>query len=184
MMNGCGAAWYASCSLGSQSGLNLLREPWEKMEREGRLPNSKDNVKYKVYSIRSEKLGAAMSLVFTHDDENFISVSLCITQGNEHSQSFLRSQELDKGIAWKLKLHGELTTTSRYILRTLIKTWKEFGDYIYLTNNCQHFASSALKAFGLPNAPITDTTFVAGAGIAGIVVVGIAALVGAVLGKK
>ena len=170
MMDSC-VAWYAQCSVGSQSGIHLLQEPWEKMAKEGRMPNPGDKTQYKVYSLRSERLGAAMSLVFTHDDKTFISVNLCIEKEKETPQCFPVSTVLDKDVAWKLKLHGELTSSAQEITGRIVSVWKSFGNYNYLTNNCQDFAKATLKEFNLPDVPLDDRTFLMKVG-GGLTVVG------------
>ena len=151
------------------------------------MPKLDDRTQYKVYSIRPKGLGTAMSLVFTHDDETFISVSLCIEKERENDRCFPESREFDKRIAWKLKLHGELTSSAQEITRRIAKVWKSFGNYNFLTNNCQDFAKAILKEFNLPNVPLDDRAIVGiGAGLgAGLVAVG-ATIIGLVslFGKK
>ena len=181
LMDAC-VRWYAQCSIGSQSGIDLLQEPWQRMAKEGRMPKPGDTAQYKVYSLRSDRLGAAMSLVFTHDDETFISVKLCIEKEKENPQCFPVSTVLDKGVAWKLKLHGELTSSGQAIMQRIFSVWKSFGNYNYLTNNCQDFTKATLKAFNLPDVPLDDRTFLMNVGgtltVVGGIIIGLVSLFG------
>ena len=164
-MDKCFQACYAEC--GIKSGNYRWYEPWERLASEGQVPQLQESARYKVYTLRSQNLGAAMSLVFTHDDETFISVSICISKEEGGAQSFLQSKLVDRNIAWKLKFHGELNTSIQEMIRTITKTWKAFGDYKFVTNNCQDFVKATLKEFNLPNIPINDRTYVGGlAGVA------------------
>ena len=182
IMDSCGK-WYAQCSIGSQSGIDLLQEPWQRMAKEGRMPKPGDTAQYKVYSLRSHRLGAAMSLVFTHDDETFISVTLSIEKQKENPQCFPVSTVLDKGVAWKLKLHGELTSSGQAIMRIIFNVWKSFGNYNILTNNCQDFVKATLKEFNLPVVPLDDRTILMSVGggalaVVGGIIIGLVALFG------
>lgn len=174
-METCCSRWYAKCAVGSDSGIDMLREPWERLASNGLIPNVDSETKYKVYSFRSDKLGAHMSLVFTHDDTTFISVSLCIVKQNETPVTALSSKLLDKDVAFKLKLHGELNTNAQTIIDILTRTLDHFGVFNKLTNNCQDFSKAALKNFGLSEVPIGDREAVLITGGAVTILAGVAA---------
>ena len=183
--NPCCNAWYASCEVGSNSGVDSLKEPWEKLAESGELPNAGQQTKFKVYSLRSRNLGAHMSLVFTHDDRTFMSVSLCVKKDKENATCYLASKKLDSDVALKLKLHGELTTTVQNIIGTLTDTFKRFGAFNKLTNNCQDFSKAALTSFNLSDTPIGDRTAVlATGGVGATIVAGIAVIAGIFLSKN
>ena len=161
-MSSCCTQWNARSAIGSKDATTRLHEPWERLANYGAMPGLDQHTQYKVYTLRSQKHGGHISVVFGHQDSHFIiAISLTVDEKNDAApaRAYPAAQILDadKYVA-KLAFCAELTISANQILAFATQAMEQLGDYNWLTQNCQDYANKFLKNLGIKDRPMTDVT--------------------------
>ena len=129
---------------------------WTKLqglEKEGKLPDLKKTMNYKVYTIRGSQVGAHKSVVLSSDEKIFFTVELSFNVAFDGKRRvYPATDTLPENITDKLEYHGMLHTSGADLFTKAVAAIKKFDTYFMFSNNCQNYCNMVLKMYGLNDA--------------------------------